>query len=124
MFFLLICEAILWNWIHQMMLIIWQIQYQRIYSLYKSTPRDLVDEYAPLGTKEMLKRPLIPWYNKDIQVAKRHRRYCESSFCYMVYHTVQFLVLWCSRCIPILLGSLRSDMALNITCMLMKHSCV
>jgi len=31
---------------------------------------------------------------------------------------------WFSQCIPILLGSLCSDMGLNITCMLMTHSCI
>ena len=25
----------------------------------------------------MPRRPLLPWYNKDIQAAKRHRMYCE-----------------------------------------------
>ena len=43
---------------------------------------------------------------------------------YLVYHRVQFLFLWLSPCIPVLLGSLHSDMPLNITCMLMMHSCI
>jgi len=30
------------------------------------------------------------------------------SFCYLVNHMVQFLVLWFSQCKPVLLGSLRS----------------
>ena len=25
----------------------------------------------------MTQRPLVPWYNKDMQAAKRHRRNCE-----------------------------------------------
>jgi len=29
-----------------------------------------------------------------------------------------------SQCIPVLLGSLRSDMGLNSTCMLMTHTCI
>ena len=49
-----------------------------------------------------------------------------------VLSDVQFLlsgvpqgsVLWCSQCIPVLLGSLRSDMGLNINCILMTHSCI
>jgi len=44
--------------------------------------------------------------------------------CYLVYHRVQFLVIWFSQCIPVLLGSLRSDMGLNMTCMLMTYSCI
>jgi len=45
--------------------------------LYDSTLRVIVDEHAPLRTKEMPNRPMLPWYNKNIQAAKRHRRYCE-----------------------------------------------
>jgi len=41
--------------------------------------------------------------------------YLTFSFCYLVYHRVQFLVLWFTQCIPILLESLRSDIGLNIT---------
>jgi len=46
--------------------------------------------------------------------------YLTFSFCYLVYHRVQFLILWFSQCILILLGLLCSDMGLNITCMLMN----
>ncbi|KAK2169189.1 hypothetical protein LSH36_12g34021 [Paralvinella palmiformis] len=45
--------------------------------LYDNTLRDIVDQHAPLRTKEMPSRPMLPWYNKNIQAAKRHRRYCE-----------------------------------------------
>ena len=45
--------------------------------LYNSTLRDIVDEHAPIRTKEMPRRPMLPWYNKNIQVAKRYRRCCE-----------------------------------------------
>ena len=41
--------------------------------LYNSTLRVIVDEHAPLRTKEMPRRPIIPWYNKNIQAAKRCR---------------------------------------------------
>jgi len=44
--------------------------------LYDSALRDIVDEHAPLRTKEMSSRPMFPWYNKITQAAKRHRRYC------------------------------------------------
>ncbi|KAK2138836.1 hypothetical protein LSH36_2340g00003, partial [Paralvinella palmiformis] len=44
--------------------------------LYDNTLRDIVDQHAPLRTKEMPSRPMLPWYNKNIQAAKRHRRYC------------------------------------------------
>jgi len=43
--------------------------------LYDSTLRDIVDEH--LRIKEMPSRPMLSWYNKNIQAAKRHRRYCE-----------------------------------------------
>jgi len=45
--------------------------------LYDNTLRDSVGQHAPLRTKEMPSRPMLPWYNKNIQTAKRHRRYCE-----------------------------------------------
>ena len=45
--------------------------------LYNSTLMDLAEKYAPLRSKQMLQRALLTWYNKDIQAAKRHRRYCE-----------------------------------------------
>ena len=37
---------------------------------------------------------------------------------------VQFLVLWVLQCTPIRLVLLLSNIALNITCMLMTHSCI
>ena len=45
--------------------------------LYNSTLRDIVDEHAPLRINEMPSTPMLPCYNKNIQAAKRHRRYCE-----------------------------------------------
>ncbi|KAK2156513.1 hypothetical protein LSH36_211g01021 [Paralvinella palmiformis] len=42
--------------------------------LYDNTLRDIVDQHAPLRTKEMPSRPMLPWYNKNIQAAKRHKR--------------------------------------------------
>ena len=56
--FLLICDSLLWFWIHRMMRI--------IVDLYDSTLRDIVDEYSPLRTKEMPSKPMLPY-----------RRYCE-----------------------------------------------
>ena len=44
--------------------------------LNDNTLRDIVDEHAPLRIKEMPSRPMLPWYNKNIQAAKRNRRYC------------------------------------------------
>ena len=43
--------------------------------LYDCTLRDIVDEHSALRTKEMPRRPKLPWYNKTIQAAKRHRKY-------------------------------------------------
>ena len=48
--------------------------------------------------------------------------YLTLGFCYLVYQRVQLLVLWVLRCIVVLLGSLRSDVGLNITCILVTHS--
>jgi len=45
-------------------------------------------------------------------------------FSYMFYHRVQFLVHGFSQYILVLLGSLSSDVGLNISCMLMTHSCI
>jgi len=45
--------------------------------LYNSILRGLVDEHALILKKIMPRRPLFPLYNKETQVAKRHRRYCE-----------------------------------------------
>jgi len=39
--------------------------------LYDSTLRDFVNELAPLKTNEMPSRPMLPWYNKNIQAGKR-----------------------------------------------------
>ena len=44
---------------------------------YNEILTDLLDKHAPLKTKQMAERPLLPWYSKDIQAAKRHRRQCE-----------------------------------------------
>jgi len=43
--------------------------------LYYITLRDIVDEHVPLRTKELPRRPMLPWYNKNIQAAKRLRIY-------------------------------------------------
>ena len=37
-----------------------------------SISRDLVDQYAPLRTKDMLRRQLFRWNSQDIQTVKRH----------------------------------------------------
>ena len=50
---------------------------EQLVDLYNNTLRDLIDKHAPLKTKKMPVRSLVPWYNKDIQAAKRHRRCCE-----------------------------------------------
>ena len=40
---------------------------------HDSTLRDIVDEHAPLRTKEMPRRPMLLWYNKNTQAAKRQK---------------------------------------------------
>ena len=42
--------------------------------LHANTFKHIVDEHATLWKKEMPRRPMLPWYNKNIQAAKRHRR--------------------------------------------------
>ena len=41
--------------------------------LYYSTLKYVVDEHASIRTKEMSRRPMLPWYNQNIHTAKRHR---------------------------------------------------
>jgi len=48
-----------------------------VLDIYDSTPRDILDENAPLRTKKMPRRLMIPWNNNNIQAAKSHRGYCE-----------------------------------------------
>ena len=67
--------------------------------LYDSTLRDIVDELALLGTKEMPRMPILSWYNKNVQAAKRHRRYyvrvwIRTSLCvhYEIFKVSQILV--------------------------------
>jgi len=45
--------------------------------LYNRTLRDIVNEHAPLRTKEMPRKLMLPWYNKNIQAVRRHSRYCK-----------------------------------------------
>jgi len=43
--------------------------------LFDSTLRDIVDVHAPLRAKEMPRRQMLTWYNKNIQAAIRHKRW-------------------------------------------------
>jgi len=45
--------------------------------LYDSTLRDDADQHAPVRTREVPRKPMLPWYTKNIHVAQRHRRHCE-----------------------------------------------
>ena len=38
--------------------------------LYDITLRDVVDEHAPLRTKEMPRKPMFPWYNKTYKLQR------------------------------------------------------
>jgi len=44
---------------------------------YDSTLRDIVDEHAPLSTKVMPRRSMLPLYNKNIQTPKRNIMHSE-----------------------------------------------
>ena len=50
---------------------------EQLVDLYHVTLRNIIDKHAPIMKKLMTQRSLVPWYNKDIQAAKRHRRNCE-----------------------------------------------
>ena len=92
-----------------------------------STAVDTVDHNIPLGKKTCLVcqveylNGLDPIWNNALRECLFMVFYLTFSFCYLVYHMVQLLVLWFPQCIPVLLESLRSDVGLNITCMLMTH---
>ena len=43
-------------------------------SCYNSTLASALDRYAPLITKTIPARPLVPWFNDDIKEARRQRR--------------------------------------------------
>jgi hypothetical protein len=45
--------------------------------LYNQTLTTLLDEQAPLKTKEVMLRPHAPWYNESIRTAKQKRRRAE-----------------------------------------------
>jgi hypothetical protein len=49
----------------------------QLVNLYDYTLRAFVEKPAPLQRKTLLSRALIPWFRKEIQAAKRCRRYCE-----------------------------------------------
>ena len=44
---------------------------------YNNTLSKAIDCHAPLKTKKMVIRPAVPWYNDDINIAKRLRRKAE-----------------------------------------------
>ena len=85
--------------------------------LYDSTLRDIVDQHAPLRTQEMPSRPMLPWYNKNIQAAKRHRRYCERLW----IRTSCVFILKCSRSVKVLLKIPLPLLNLNIIIKRSKH---
>jgi len=86
-------------------------------NLYDSILRHNVDEHAPLRTKEMPSRPMLPWYNKNIQAAKRHKGIvsgCGSG-------PVCVFILKCSRSVKFLLKIPLPLLNLNIIIKRSKH---
>ena len=76
-------------------------------NLYNSTRRDLVDEQAPLGIKEIPGISLPPWHSKDIQAGKRRRRYLERMWIRtgLCIHHGMFKVKWLmEKCRDILIS--------------------
>jgi len=77
---------------------------ENLVDLCGSTLRDIVYEHASLKTKEMPRIPMHPWYNRNIQAAKRQRRYCERlwiriSLCahYNMFKVRMICILLCMR---------------------------
>ena len=44
---------------------------------YNKTLNSILDQYAPLKTKTVTKRPIVPWFNDQVKAAKRQRRKAE-----------------------------------------------
>ena len=44
---------------------------------YNLTLASIIDRHAPLLTKTLTIRPLVPWFNNDIKKARRERRKAE-----------------------------------------------
>jgi hypothetical protein len=41
---------------------------------YNQILNSILDQYAPLKTKTVTKRPIVPWFNEKVKAAKRQRR--------------------------------------------------
>lgn len=48
---------------------------------YDSQLGSLLDKHAPLQSLSIVVRPVVPWYNEDIDAAKRERRQLERQSC-------------------------------------------
>ena len=44
---------------------------------YNRTLSSLLDRYAPVNCKTVVKRPTVPWFNEEVKLAKRARRRAE-----------------------------------------------
>ena len=88
-------------------------------NFYDSTLKDIVDEqHAPLRTKEMPRRPMLPRSSKNILAAKRHRRYCER----LSITTSWVFIMKCSGSVQFFLKIPLSLLNLNIIRKRSKHS--
>ncbi len=47
---------------------------------YNKTLSSILDQYAPLKTKTVTKRPIVPWFNEQVKAAKRQRRKAEKKW--------------------------------------------
>ncbi len=47
---------------------------------YNKTLNSILDQYAPLKTKTVTKRPILPWFNEQVKAAKRQRRRAEKKW--------------------------------------------
>ena len=50
---------------------------EKMVDMYNDNLKNIVNKHAPIKERQLVDRQLVPWYNKDIQAAKRYRRYCE-----------------------------------------------
>ena len=55
------------------------ILYNDFVQNYNNTLSEVMNRYAQLKTKNMVVRPTVPWYNDNINAAKRLRRKAERS---------------------------------------------
>ena len=52
-------------------------QLDSLVSCYNNTISTLLERHAPMKTRTVVVRPMVPWYNEEIRLAKKERRKTE-----------------------------------------------